>query len=177
MTTSTQLIASEVKARADFVAIVSQYTSLRRNGRQYAGLCPFHLESNPSFYVEPQRKIWKCFGCGAGGDLFAFVMAIKGCGFLDALRIVAGFSSGVTRSSEPRSGERYRPSQGAEAPSGCEAAAHHSQSTYGRRARILAALDAADRRLRAIEATNRADSAVLATACEPDRVAVRHERA
>src|SRR2546427_4890809 len=88
------LEASALKARADFVAIASRYTRLSRAGRQYVGRCPFHSERRPSFYVEPQRKIWKCFGCQAGGDLFAFVMRAEGCDFLDALRIVAEFSAG-----------------------------------------------------------------------------------
>ncbi len=87
------LLASEVKARADFVAIASRYTSLRRAGRQYVGLCPFHSERHPSFYVHPEKKIFYCFGCAAGGDLFAFIMRAEGCDFVSALRIVAGGDS------------------------------------------------------------------------------------
>lgn len=92
--------AREVKRRADVFSILSRYTRLRRAGRQYVGLCPFHSERCPSFYVEPQQKIWKCFGCGLGGDLASFVMRIDGCDFRSALRILArhskpGNSSGV----------------------------------------------------------------------------------
>jgi len=87
------LDAREVKSRADFVALASRYTSLRRSGRQYAGLCPFHRESNPSFYVHPEKKIFRCFGCGMGGDLFRFVMLIEGCDFLQALKIVAALDA------------------------------------------------------------------------------------
>jgi hypothetical protein len=89
----------EVKARADFVALASRYTRLRRSGRQLVGLCPFHPERHPSFYVEPQRKIWKCFGCGAGGDLFTFLMAAEGCDFRRVLEIAAG-ASGTTDSKD-----------------------------------------------------------------------------
>ena len=66
--------ADEVKSRADTFSIVSRYTRLRRVGRQYVGLCPFHSERNPSFFIEPKRKIFHCFGCGVGGDIFAFIM-------------------------------------------------------------------------------------------------------
>lgn len=159
--------ASEVKLRADFVVIASRYTRLRRAGRQFVGLCPFHSEQHPSFYVEPDRKIWKCFGCEAGGDLFAFVMRAEGCDFFDAVRIVAGLS-GVASESGPRSGPRFRASVGA-SPSAAKRQSINSQSTQDCRAQILAALDAANRLLRAIQATNHAASAALATACEPER--------
>jgi hypothetical protein len=91
---SAPLDARDVKARADLVAIAGRYTRLRRAGRQFVGLCPFHSERRPSFYVEPERKIWKCFGCGLGGDLFDFVMRAEGCDFPLALEIAAGFSFG-----------------------------------------------------------------------------------
>src|SRR5712692_5088982 len=87
------LVAREVKWQAEFVSIASRYMRLRRSGRQYVGLCPFHSERHPSFFVEPERKIWKCFGCDVGGDVFDFVMRVKGCDFSDALRIVAEFLS------------------------------------------------------------------------------------
>src|SRR5215472_4609573 len=96
----TPLDARFLKARCDFLAIASRYTRLRRTGRQYVGLCPFHSERHPSFYVEPKRKIWKCFGCERGGDLFSFLMLAENCDFLGALRIVAGFS-GVASESVP----------------------------------------------------------------------------
>lgn len=90
------LLASEVKARADFVAIASRYTRLRRAGRQYVGLCPFHSERHPSLYVHPEKKIFYCFGCAAGGDLFDFIMRAEDCGFTDALRIVAAVGGSRT---------------------------------------------------------------------------------
>jgi DNA primase len=167
--------ARELKARADFIAIASQYTQLRRAGRQFVGLCPFHPERHPSCYVEPEKRIWKCFGCGLGGDIFAFVMRAEGCDFFDALRIVAGFS-GVASESGPRSGPRFRASVGA-APSAAKRQSIYSQSTQESRAGILAALEATDRRVRAIEAVNRAAALELATACEPERSEVGPRRA
>jgi len=161
------LDAREVKSRADFRAIASRYMRLRRSGRQYVGRCPFHSERHPSCYIEPEQKMWKCFGCQRGGDLFDFVMLAEDCTFREALWVVADSSSGVARESGPRSGP-LGASVGA-APGPAKQGAPSSQLTHESRARIIAALEATDRRLRAIAATNRAASAALATACEPER--------
>src|SRR5215467_3324375 len=146
MMAPSRLIASKVKDRADFVAIVSRYTWLRRAGRQYFGRCPFHTERHPSFYIEPERKLWKCFGCGAGGDLFDFVMRAEDCNFSDSLWIVADFNSGVARDSAPRSGARFGVSEGA-SPLAAKRPGIHSQSSKQSRAQILAQLEATNRRL------------------------------
>ena len=156
-----RLNPGDVKRNADFVAIVSRYTRLRRAGRQFIGLCPFHSERFPSFYVHPERKIWKCFGCERGGDIFDFVMLAEGCDFSSALRIVEG----VARESEPRSGERVRAREGAQ-PLARAAGAQHSQNT---RAAILARLAETERRNAAIRAANDLASLEFATACEPER--------
>jgi hypothetical protein len=100
-------LADRVKQRADMLAVAGRYTHLRRSGRQFVGLCPFHKERHPSFFVHPQKKVFYCFGCGAGGDLFALVMHAERCDFRSALKTVQGFSLGVARGSEPRSGERF----------------------------------------------------------------------
>jgi DNA primase len=100
------LDAREVKFRADFFSIASRYTRLRRAGQQFVGLCPFHSERHASCYVHPEKKIFYCFGCGAGGDLFDFVMKAEGCDFSKALRIV---SSGIGFSAEgPKAPEQGR---------------------------------------------------------------------
>jgi hypothetical protein len=99
--------------------------------------------------------------------VFAFVMRANDCDFRRALRIVAEFNAGVARASEPRSGSRFGASEGAKSLSPPKAGAPHSQSSGDSRARILAALEATNRRLLAIHAQNRASSAALATACEP----------
>lgn len=152
--------AGELKLSADFVAIASRYTRLHRAGGQYVGLCPFHAESTPSLYVEPERKIWKCFGCGRGGDVFNFIVQAEGCGFSRALEIVAGIVSG----SEPRSGERFAANERGAAPLAREAGGEPSQPS---RAALIARLDATERRLEGIRATNEAGMMELATACEP----------
>jgi len=145
------LDAGEVKRSADFVAIVSRRTRLRRSGSQYVGLCPFHTESTPSFYVEPERKIWKCFGCERGGDLFDFVMLAEGCDFPSALRIVSDLTDGVAAESAPQSGARFRGGVGALAPAARAAGGISSQTEH---ARLVARLDATEARLHAIRAAN-----------------------
>ncbi len=75
----------KIKEHNDIVAVVSEFVHLKRRGRSYVGLCPFHEEKTPSFYVDPQRQIYKCFGCGAGGDVISFIMEIKGINFAEAI--------------------------------------------------------------------------------------------
>lgn len=80
----------EVRERTDIVALVSQYVSLKRSGTNHTGLCPFHSEKSPSFSVNAARQFFHCFGCGIGGDVFAFLMKIEGMAFPDAVRQLAG---------------------------------------------------------------------------------------
>jgi DNA primase len=67
----------EIKNKLDIVEVVQRYIKLKRVGRYYSGLCPFHKETKPSFYVSPEMQIFKCFGCGAGGDVIKFLMQIE----------------------------------------------------------------------------------------------------
>lgn len=79
-----------VREAADFVELVSSYTDLRRAGpSRYEGLCPFHEERTPSFGIDPQRKLYHCFGCGASGDIFTFVEATQQLDFKGALEFLA----------------------------------------------------------------------------------------
>lgn len=80
----------EVKARLDLTDVVGGSVMLKQSGSSYKGLCPFHAEKTPSFYVFPETQTWKCFGCGAGGDVFSFVMQRDGVEFPEALRELAG---------------------------------------------------------------------------------------
>ena len=78
-----------VKDAADIAEVISQYTDLRRAGAQMMGLCPFHEESSPSFSVDPVRKLYHCFGCQAGGDVFRFVQEQEGLDFGEAVEMLA----------------------------------------------------------------------------------------
>jgi DNA primase len=79
----------EVAERISIFEVVSDYVQLRRAGANYVGLCPFHGEKTPSFNVNPAREIFHCFGCGAGGNAFSFVMKIEGVGFPEAVKLLA----------------------------------------------------------------------------------------
>ena len=81
----------EIKARIDIVELVGETVKLRRSGKNYSGLCPFHNEKTPSFIVSPERGTWRCFGqCGEGGDIFSFLMKKEGWDFSETLRYLAG---------------------------------------------------------------------------------------
>jgi DNA primase len=80
---------AEIRDRADIVAVVGEYVPLRRVGSAYLGLCPFHAEKSPSFNVRPDRHFFRCFGCGAAGDVVSFVMKIDGVPFPEAARKLA----------------------------------------------------------------------------------------
>lgn len=82
----------EVRDRVDIVDLIGRYVELRKTGRNYVGLCPFHQEKSPSFNVNPALRGYKCFGCGAGGDGIRFVMEIEGKGFIEAIRKLAEMS-------------------------------------------------------------------------------------
>jgi DNA primase len=81
--------AERVKQQADIVRVVGEYVRLKKTGKDFSGLCPFHQEKTPSFTVSPIKQIFYCFGCGKGGDIFNFVMEMERCEFPDALRLVA----------------------------------------------------------------------------------------
>jgi len=78
-----------VRERVDIVALIGRHVSLKRAGRSWKGLCPFHQEKTPSFHVSPERGAWHCFGCQEGGDAVAFAMRQEGLTFPEALRSLA----------------------------------------------------------------------------------------
>lgn len=84
-----EAIVEEVRARADIVEFVGEHVALKRAGKEYRALCPFHQEKTPSFYVAPAKGFYKCFGCGESGDVFTFLMKRLGLGFHEAVRHVA----------------------------------------------------------------------------------------
>jgi DNA primase len=81
--------AERVKQQADIVRVVGEYVRLKKTGKDFSGLCPFHQEKTPSFTVSPLKQIFYCFGCGKGGDVFSFVMDMEKSAFPEAVRTVA----------------------------------------------------------------------------------------
>src|SRR5215211_9025490 len=90
----------EVRERTDIVDLVGQYVQLKKAGRSYKGLCPFHQEKTPSFIVFPDSQNFHCFGCGRGGDLFSFYMGVERAEFREALQELAK-RAGVQLDSAP----------------------------------------------------------------------------
>ncbi len=82
-------IIAEIRARADIVSVISEYVNLRKAGRNYVGLCPFHQEKTPSFSVDPDKQLFYCFGCGQGGNVFSFLMKIANMSFQDSVEELA----------------------------------------------------------------------------------------
>ncbi len=78
-----------IRARVDIAELIGSYIALKRAGSNFKALCPFHKEKTPSFHVNPHRQIFHCFGCGAGGDIFSFVMQHEGMAFTDAAAMLA----------------------------------------------------------------------------------------
>ena len=79
----------ELIDRCNIVDVVSSYVRLKKAGANYLGLCPFHNEKTPSFTVSPEQQLYKCFGCGAGGNVIGFVMQIENLEFIDAVKKLA----------------------------------------------------------------------------------------
>ena len=79
----------EVRSRSDIVSVIGKYVRLKRTGSGYTGLCPFHNEKTPSFHVNPARQMYKCFGCGVGGNVLTFVMEYENLTFPEAMEMLA----------------------------------------------------------------------------------------
>ena len=82
-------LIDEIRNSNDIVDIISQYVNLKKSGRNFFGLCPFHNEKSPSFAVSPDKQIFHCFGCGVGGNVFHFVSKIENIGFLESVEMLA----------------------------------------------------------------------------------------
>ncbi len=84
-----QEILQEIREKIDIVEFISNYVELKKTGNYYKGLCPFHQERNPSFFISPQKQIFKCFGCNVAGDVITFYMKIEGLSFKEAIKNLA----------------------------------------------------------------------------------------
>lgn len=88
-------LIEEIRSRNDIVDVISGYVKLQKKGASYFGLCPFHNEKSPSFSVSPQKQMYYCFGCGAGGNVFTFLMEYENYTFVEAVKMLAQ-RAGVT---------------------------------------------------------------------------------
>ncbi len=101
----------EVRNASDIVDVISSSVTLKKRGKNYLGLCPFHQEKTPSFNVSPERQMYHCFGCGVGGNVFTFVMEHEKVSFVEAVRTLAeraGHHAAATRHAGQRSGDGER---------------------------------------------------------------------
>jgi DNA primase len=98
-------LKDEIRRRVDLLALIGQHVALKKAGRYYRGLCPFHQEKTPSFNVDPDRGLFHCFGCGVGGDIFDFVMRTGNLTFMEAADDLAR-RAGVSLETSPRAAER-----------------------------------------------------------------------
>jgi len=103
--------AERVKQQADIVRVIGEYVRLKKSGANFTGLCPFHQERTPSFAVHPVKQIYHCFGCGAGGDVFKFVMEMEKSTFPEAIRTVAEKCGIAVPKPRERSPEERRENQ------------------------------------------------------------------
>lgn len=97
------------QANDNIVAVVERYVELKRSGSSYKGKCPFHEEKTASFSVSPQRQIYKCFGCGEGGDAIDFIMKMEGMTFIEAIRHLAGMLGIIINEEKGQTPTNYTP--------------------------------------------------------------------
>jgi DNA primase len=102
-------VVEAVRAQADLRSIVSDYLPLKKSGAKYRALCPFHSEKSPSFYVDADKQLFYCFGCGTGGDVFKFLMLYEKLEFPEALKsLAARYGITVPASRAPENSERQK---------------------------------------------------------------------
>ena len=90
-------VIEEVRTKNDIVDVISGYVRLQKKGSSYFGLCPFHNEKSPSFSVSREKQMYYCFGCGAGGNVFTFLMDYENFSFVEALKFSVEINIGTLR--------------------------------------------------------------------------------
>ncbi|MBN2055319.1 DNA primase, partial [bacterium] len=100
-------VLDELRRKVDILGIISEHVKLRRSGRSFKGLCPFHSEKTPSFFVHPDKQMFYCFGCGKGGDAIKYVMLRDGLRYVEAVKLLA-HSVGMEIETRPETEEETR---------------------------------------------------------------------
>src|SRR5919108_3560655 len=98
----------EIKGRLSIINLIEGYVSLKKSGKSYVGLCPFHDEKTPSLHVNEEKGVFHCFGCGAGGDIFGFMMRYNSLTFSEALKELARRADIKIEESHPPSQKRSK---------------------------------------------------------------------
>lgn len=130
-----------IRENTDIAQVVERFVTLKRAGSSMKGLCPFHSEKTPSFHVIPHKNIFHCFGCGAGGDVFKFLMQLQGLSFIEAIKELAGPAGVVVEERELSQDDRQRLARKASVRGACELAADFFHATLMTRAEGAAARD------------------------------------
>lgn len=99
-----QSVLDDIRRRVDIATLISEHVALKRSGRGFVGLCPFHAEKTPSFHVDPERGMFHCFGCNAGGTAFTFLMRTTGVTFREAVKTLAARAGVVVPETREREG-------------------------------------------------------------------------
>ena len=121
----------EIKSRIDIVELVTQYVTLKKAGRNYLGLCPFHQEKTPSFTVNREKQIFYCFGCGEGGNAITFLMKIANKTFPEAIKELAEKAGVVLPSlQDAKEGRRIDSLRGSMADLNLRAAQQYARNLY-----------------------------------------------
>lgn len=107
MPRSLQDLIEEIRETANIVDVISYYIPVKRAGRSYKALCPFHPDKNPSLTISEEKGLWHCFGCGAGGDIFSFVMRAENIDFIEAAKII-GERLGISFQWDRRESDREK---------------------------------------------------------------------
>jgi len=97
----------EIRSSASIVDIISEYVQLRKRGKNFIGLCPFHSEKTPSFTVSEEKQIYHCFGCHAGGNVFKFLMEYEKISFIESIQELAEKTGIPLDIEEDNSGEKH----------------------------------------------------------------------
>ena len=95
----------EIRQSANIVDIISTHVQLKKRGKNFIGLCPFHSEKTPSFVVSEDKQIYRCFGCASGGNIFKFLMDYKNISFIEAVQEIADFIGYQLKMEESNKGE------------------------------------------------------------------------